>query len=606
MVTAFSMSGHHARPGSIRPEVRAFWTGPQLSPYEELSLRSFVASGARVLVYSSELNLRVPDGVELVDLRELMSGGVHQFTFADGDRSPALHSDLFRYEAIHRYGNWYVDLDVVLLRDRLPDTKVYLAHESPEIVNGAIMKFPAGSPVVTAAIERATELLPETRAGAPLSRRISIGPALVTSLVQDYALDHLVRPRSSAYEITYDEIPAMFDPYMREELEERVANSDFVHLWNEIWRRVRIPKSYGPPKGSFLDGLFRRFGMDFSAEARLSADTIAAWFAERRLLTMAASHLQTGVLPNDAFERLVKRIRGDAADLPPGAAQQTAGVAVAEPQVKSAPASKEPVRTFWQGGSIGPYQLLALRSFVDRGYPVELFTYDTGLVVPDWIAIRSAADIVPAERVLRHLPDQQRSAINGNLFRHALLYKLGGWWVDPDVILLSRELPGGDVFIAGPNEFKTISTAAIKIGAADPALSDALVQSAPFDEAVAEWNRLGAPLLTRCLATHGRLNDLQPAEQTSPVSWFGVADLFDPDQTGNLVQKLAKKSFLQLHTDAWLRAGIPFYLGPPLGSYLDKLYGRHDVGLRFPARMEFDDVRRWLAHMYACLKPALK
>src|ERR1700734_658922 len=36
-----------------RPEVRLFWTGPPLSPYEELSLRSFIAAGARVLLYAT-------------------------------------------------------------------------------------------------------------------------------------------------------------------------------------------------------------------------------------------------------------------------------------------------------------------------------------------------------------------------------------------------------------------------------------------------------------------------------------------------------------------------------------------------------------------------
>src|SRR5260221_174909 len=136
-------------------------------------------------------------------------------------------------------------------------------------------------------------LLPEAGPGAPLSKRISIGPrpvtqlardyaldhstadgsggpghSLVTQLARDYALDHLIRPQSSAYEIASAEIPLLFDPGHREELDERIANSDFVHLWNEVWRWARIPKNFGPPAGSFLDGLFRRFGMTFAEDAR--------------------------------------------------------------------------------------------------------------------------------------------------------------------------------------------------------------------------------------------------------------------------------------------------------------------------------------------------
>src|SRR5882757_378113 len=76
-------------PGAApRPEVRLFWTGPPLSPYEELSLRSFVAAGARVLLYATNKDLAVPEGVERIDAREILSGQVHQFTFADGVRSP--------------------------------------------------------------------------------------------------------------------------------------------------------------------------------------------------------------------------------------------------------------------------------------------------------------------------------------------------------------------------------------------------------------------------------------------------------------------------------------------------------------------------------------
>ena len=114
-----------------------------------------------------------------------------------------------------QFGGWYVDLDIILLGKELPRRKVYLARESENLVNGAVMTFPQGSPFIAAAIEEAWKLLPEAGPGAPLSKRISIGPELVTRLVREYALDHVVRPRSSAYEIGYDEIPAMFDPAHR-------------------------------------------------------------------------------------------------------------------------------------------------------------------------------------------------------------------------------------------------------------------------------------------------------------------------------------------------------------------------------------------------------
>ena len=98
------------------PEVRMFWTGPPLSLYELLSLQSFIAAGARVSVYSTSKTLRVPEGVELLDARELWPGPVHRFFYPDGDPSSALHSDLVRYVMLHRFGGWYADLDMICLR----------------------------------------------------------------------------------------------------------------------------------------------------------------------------------------------------------------------------------------------------------------------------------------------------------------------------------------------------------------------------------------------------------------------------------------------------------------------------------------------------------
>jgi hypothetical protein len=253
-------------------EFRAFWSGPPLSAYEELSLTSLVRRGQRVLLYSYDRALRVPDGVELVDADEILPGGrAREFVYPSGERSPALHSDLFRYEALRRFGGWYVD--IVLLRDVPPAADIYIARQDDGLVNGAVMRFPSNAPMIAAAIEAAPALLNDPVWGA-------IGPALLTRLVKQHGMTGVVRPWSAAYPVRPTETCQLFLPEHREALERRTADADFVHLWNEIWRRVRIPKNYGPPEGSFLDALFRRFDIRFAPEARLSAEAVASWFRE--------------------------------------------------------------------------------------------------------------------------------------------------------------------------------------------------------------------------------------------------------------------------------------------------------------------------------------
>jgi hypothetical protein len=227
-----------------------------------------------VLLYSYDRTLRVPDGVELVDANEILPGGrAREFVYPTGERSPALHSDLFRYEALRRFGGWYFDLDIVLLRDRPPETDVYIARQDEEWVNGAVMRFPPDAPLLAAATKAAGPLLEDPKWGA-------IGPVLLTRLVEQHGVAHMVRSRSAVFPVHATETCQLFLPECRDALERRAADSDFVHLWNEIWRRVRIPKNYGPPEGSFLDSLFRRFGLTFAPEARLSAKAVASWFRE--------------------------------------------------------------------------------------------------------------------------------------------------------------------------------------------------------------------------------------------------------------------------------------------------------------------------------------
>jgi hypothetical protein len=353
--------------------------------------------------------------------------------------------------------------------------------------------------------------------------------------------------------------------------------------------------------GSFLDGLFRRFGMTFADDARLSAESIAVWCRERTLLEELRWRLRTEITPPNALDLLVER---DRAGRQVAVSSRPAG---RSPSVRARPVraanAPQTLRTFWHGGPIGPYQLLCLRSFVDRGHRVEIFSFEPIAELPDWLVREDAADIVPSTRVLRYLPDQRRFAIHADLFRHALLHRLGGWWIDPDVVLLRTELPTADLFFVGPTEFDAISTAALKFPAGHPVLTDALVHATSFEDSVDDWERAGASLLTQSIASNRLFEARRPSEWVNPLTWFDALRLFDPSQADALSTELDGRHFLDLHMDAWLRAGVPNFLAPPRGSFLDRLFERHDFQWVFPAQMEFDDVRRWMTHMYRCTYP---
>ena len=137
-----------------------------------------------------------------------------------------------------------------------------------------------------------------------------------------------------------------------------------------------------------------------------------------------------------------------------------------------------------------------------------MFTYDAALKKPSWITWRDAAEIVPAARIVREIAKPGQSAIHAGLFRHALLHRHGGWWIDPDVVLLGTELPDAEMFVARSHDTQIVSSAAMKFPEGHPALAEALFHSAPFDDKPEQWDKAGAALLTECLAADGLLDDV--------------------------------------------------------------------------------------------------
>lgn len=587
-------------PMKHRQEVRTFWTGPDLSYYEELSLRSAVASGARVLLYTYNKNLIVPAGVELVDAREVLSGPLYQFHHNDGDLSLALHSDLFRYLAVQKFGGWYMDLDIVVMAAQLPGDKVYIAYQEDGVVNAAVMKFPAQSPIMTAAIDEAIRLLPAAGTVAPGADHGIVGPKLITRLSSEYAIDHLVRQKVSAYEIHPNEVLMFFDPGQCEAVFQRLASSDFVHLWNDLWRALRIPKNLGPPEGSFLDSMFKRYGVDVPQGARLSYEAVEGWFREFWVMKELKQKLSTQNISYDALDHLARSIQIHGWQ--PGVRSFGKAETSSRQEDHALAAEPQTLKTFWHGDTIGPYQLMCLKSFAASGHRVEVFSYNRALNVPDWICVEDAAQVLPRELVLRPLGEEGVFAIHANLFRYALLQKMGGWWIDPDVLLLKPDLPPGNVIFAGLDVFGRVPTGVLKFPAGHGLLTEALAETENLSGSLEDWEMSGSALLTSLVERHklgGKVLNRMPL---GPVSWFDVPDLFNPESTERLNRLCKDFHFLHLHDDAWRRAGIPHELAPPEDSFLDSQVQKYGLGADFPAKISFRELNRWTAHMYQCLR----
>jgi hypothetical protein len=219
-------------------------------------MQSFAARGHAVELFSYDRNLAVPDWIRHSDAAQILPADrVLRYQSGFGRGSPALHANLFRYAMLHQLGGWWVDLDVVMLRDDLPADDFYFAqmNATEPTLNTAVLKAPAGHPMLAEAVERCLAVGESAFWG-------QTGPFLWTELVGKYALDRYRRPACAAHPIGWKEVPALFDPARRTEVETLSRSSDFIHLFNEVWRGSGIPRDGAPPEGCFLDGLLNAHG----------------------------------------------------------------------------------------------------------------------------------------------------------------------------------------------------------------------------------------------------------------------------------------------------------------------------------------------------------
>ena len=101
------------------------------------------------------------------------------------------------------------------------------------------------------------------------------------------------------------------------------------------------------------------------------------------------------------------------------------------------------VHGLWIGNKLSCIELLCLNSFLKNGHEFHLWVYnkiDTPL--PPGIIFEDASKIIPHDQVFYYKNTNQYGHGKGSyagfsdIFRYKLLYELGGWWSDMDVVCL--------------------------------------------------------------------------------------------------------------------------------------------------------------------------
>jgi hypothetical protein len=143
----------------MRPDVVTFWHGP-LDRLRQTCLRSQVAAGHKVTVYSFAPLPGLPDGVRHADAEAVLP-----FAFSERLRPPQpdgswrdwttlQFSDFFRMRLMAQGAGLWLDADVLLLKAvEIDPQRPYFAWERPRQLGNSVLYLPSDDPIVAAFVQ---------------------------------------------------------------------------------------------------------------------------------------------------------------------------------------------------------------------------------------------------------------------------------------------------------------------------------------------------------------------------------------------------------------------------------------------------------------------
>ena len=235
----------------MRPDVVTFWHGP-LDALRRLCLRSQVAAGHKVTIYSFDPLPGLPDGVGNAEAEAVLP---HAFSEKlrppqpDGswrDWTALQFSDFFRMRLMARRAGLWLDADVLLLRPiDIDPSKPYFAWERPRQLGNSVLYLPATDPIVRSFedLMMQDELMPEWLSLRHLltfslrklrgkSHRLSdirvaiFGPAALTALARRAGELQYALPKKSFYAVHAE--PKLF--FERSNFSTLIRDPDIIGL----------------------------------------------------------------------------------------------------------------------------------------------------------------------------------------------------------------------------------------------------------------------------------------------------------------------------------------------------------------------------------------
>ena len=223
----------------------------------------------------------------------------------------------------------------------------------------------------------------------------------------------------------------------------------------------------------------------------------------------------------------------------------------------------------WIGDQLLAVANACINSFKAHGHRFNLYTYNFVHDVPDFVERRDAEELVPKANIFQAHGGWE---IATEKVGYKFLRKIGGWWVDNDVVCNADAVP--DVEIAFAEErVGMINNAVLRFPKNHTAINSLLDYIATIDPVTSRWGATGPLALTKVFNELGLGHYKMSIADFYPLHWKEAPKLIFPEFTDEVFEKTAKSPFIHLWGATLREIGFDCAKWSPIeGSYLGILY----------------------------------
>lgn len=270
------------------------------------------------------------------------------------------------------------------------------------------------------------------------------------------------------------------------------------------------------------------------------------------------------------------------------------------------------IGTLWVGSAVSWLEQLCLKSFLDHGHPVTVFSYEKIDGLPDGVETADAGNILPADRILRHARTGS-PAYHADIFRLQMLKQTDLIWADTDAYCCKpwNIDPGAPFYGWISDKVPQVNNGVLRLPKDSKTLA-AMIEFAgdefpipPWfsDEDQAElkrrktagkgvhvsllpWGVLGPDALTWFLKETGEIEAARPGHVIYPVPFKTAGMTLNPNRI-NQTRSLIKEDTLSIHFWGRRFRNIAAKHGgiPPAGCYVEELLAKHGIDPQPTAHM---------------------